>query len=247
MNDLAIVPHKARVVGLDNPFWHALTGPQATFALRRPRAARFQPGVAVMAGLEADDPGAWADLSTLTSPGEDVVLFSPSPLDVPTGWTQVGQGDPVQMVQAQGAAVVPVPQRLTLKPLTPDDVDAMMALTRLTRPGPFGPRTVELGVYLGLWDEEHPDGPGLVAMAGTRARLPGACEISAVCTHPEYRRRGLARVLVSHLAAAVVEEGLVPFLHVNAGNTPALGAYRGLGFVSTRQLWAGVVRQDRRM
>ena len=43
-----------------------------------------------------------------------------------------------------------------------DDVPAMMELTALTKPGPFGLRTHELGTFLGI----RIDGQ-LVAMAGS--------------------------------------------------------------------------------
>ena len=67
------------------------------------------------------------------------------------------------------------------------NVAAMLALVELTQPGPFAPRTIELGRYLGVHDNGQ-----LVAMAGERCRLPGYREVSAVCTHPDARGRGLA-------------------------------------------------------
>ena len=69
-----------------------------------------------------------------------------------------------------------------------DDIGEMLALVELTRPGPFSVRTVELGGYVGVFD-----GDRLVAMAGQRLAPPGFREISAVCTHPDFRGRGPRR------------------------------------------------------
>ncbi|MFC4453085.1 GNAT family N-acetyltransferase [Deinococcus sonorensis] len=229
---------------LDNPFWHALTGPQRPYSRSGGQAARYEPQFAPMAGLEANTPAAWADLTTLTPPGDTVALFGPTLLDAPAGWTRVGQGDPIQMVQLQAQAPLPTPAGFTVRPLGEADVPAILALVQLTRPGPFRPQTVELGLYLGLWDERHPDGPLLAAMTGERARLEGAREISAVCTHPDYRRQGLARTLVSQVAAHTRAAGQRPFLHVNRDNTAAQATYASLGFEAREQLWVSVMRRD---
>ena len=94
-------------------------------------------------------------------------------------------------------------------PLTPSSSDPeivelgvvdspdMIALTALTKPGPFHKRTHELGDYLGIRREGK-----LVAMAGERLKVPGYTEVSAICTHPEYTGHGYARILT----IAVVEQ-----------------------------------------
>ena len=105
------------------------------------------------------------------------------------------------------------------------DVDEMLALTELTKPGPFGKRTPELGTYLGIRD-----GKRLVAMAGERLRLPGFTGVSAVCTHPEYQWRGFARKLISAVVRRITERGDTPFLHVAQVNARAIRVYEELGF-----------------
>ncbi len=100
-----------------------------------------------------------------------------------------------------------------------------VALATLTRPGPFGPRTIELGEYFGVFD-----GDRLVAMAGERAEVGCFREISGVCTHPEVRGRALARKLMLHLIARERARGQIPFLHVIATNTIACALYEALGF-----------------
>jgi predicted GNAT family acetyltransferase len=101
----------------------------------------------------------------------------------------------------------------------------MTALVTATEPGPWRSRTHELGTFLGV----HIDGR-LVAMAGQRMRLDRAVEISAVCTHPDYRGRGLARALTSLAAHRIAAIGCTPFLHVRADNVAAVRAYEAAGF-----------------
>src|SRR4029077_5363570 len=109
--------------------------------------------------------------------------------------------------------------------LTPADVPAMLDLVARTQPGPFARRTIELGTYLGVRE-----GGALVAMAGERMHLDGHSEISAVCTDPSQRRRGLARDLVLTLARRIRARGERPFLHVAADNVNAIRLYEALGF-----------------
>ena len=88
------------------------------------------------------------------------------------------------------------------------DVPEILDLVARTQPGPFRPRTIELGTYLGF---RH-DG-ALVAMAGERLHPAGWTEISAVCTDPAYRGRGLATRLVSAVGAGIAERGDRVLLH----------------------------------
>ena len=112
----------------------------------------------------------------------------------------------------------------------------MLRLTQQTNPGPFGPRTHELGQYIGV----RVDG-ALAAMAGERMRLDGAVEISAVCVSPEHRGKGYAAFLVAWLVRKLREEGATPFLHVFTDN-PAIALYERLGFTKRKTLRLTVSR-----
>ncbi len=109
------------------------------------------------------------------------------------------------------------------------DVPEMLELVRLTEPGPFFQRTIELGRYIGI---RH-DG-ALVAMAGERLRFDGWTEISAVCTVPTYRGQGLASRLVSTLVADIQRRRECVFLHALTSNTSAIRLYEELGFCVRR-------------
>jgi ribosomal protein S18 acetylase RimI-like enzyme len=207
---------------LDEPLRAALDGPHAHLAVRHGRAVRYHPDVGPFLAPPRDA-AEWDDAATLAGDGGVVVVRSPEPLDPPPGWEIARHLPGVQMVLPDD---VPTPEDLTLVALTDTDVDAMLALVGRTKPGPFARRTHELGTYLGVRD----DLLGLVAMAGERMHVPGATEISAVCTDPAVRGRGLATRLVLTLAAGIRARGEVPFLHASADNTTAIRLYSELGF-----------------
>ncbi|QES53715.1 GNAT family N-acetyltransferase [Streptomyces venezuelae] len=218
---------------LDNPVWAALTGTHRDFAEFAPAglAARYTPDTSPFAAL-ADplDPRAWADLAELAGPGQEVWVTGL--LTPPPGWQTLVEVAGVQL-DGRGVRAVAAPDAV---PLGPDNVPEMLELVGLTRPGPFLDRTVELGTYLGIRHEGR-----LVAMAGERMRPEGWSEISAVCTHPDHRGRGLADRLVRAVAAEVRERGDQPFLHAAADNTGAVRLYGAMGFTLRRSpLFVGV-------
>ena len=111
------------------------------------------------------------------------------------------------------------------------DVEQMMDLVRRTEPGPFRSQTWRMGTYLGVRD-----GDRLVAMAGERLHLDGWTEISAVCTDPDFRARGMAARLVRALGVGIQARGEQAMLHVLAPNVGAVRLYERLGFVVRRPL-----------
>ncbi|MHB8463420.1 MAG: GNAT family N-acetyltransferase [Acidimicrobiales bacterium] len=219
---------------LDNAVWHAALGPRRHLVETRPGAARFDPDVAPFSALP-DEPGApaWADLGDILGAGGATVLFRAS-LDIPEPWTIDVRLPGVQMIASEAA---PGADDQELIALGADDVDEMLALVAVTRPGPFGPRTVDFGGYLGM----RVDGR-LVAMAGERMRCGGFTEISAVCTAPEHRGKGLAGRLVLGLVGSIRARGEEAFLHAAKTNTNAIRLYETLGFTIRREIDAVVVR-----
>jgi predicted GNAT family acetyltransferase len=113
----------------------------------------------------------------------------------------------------------------------------MVALVEIAQPGPFRPRTIEMGAYFGVFDDDR----RLIALAGERLRAGGYTEISAVATHPNARRRGLASLLTSRVARHIASRGETPLLHVASTNDTAKRVYDRLGFESRKQLdWVAV-------
>jgi ribosomal protein S18 acetylase RimI-like enzyme len=222
---------------LDSPFWAALTGPHRGFAEVRGSAARYRSDVAPFAALRdgpaAADPQQWADLAALAGPGTVVVLSGAEPAP-PPDWTVVELIPGLQM-DGSGAAVEADPKAVRLGDA---DVPEMLDLVRRTRPGPFRSATHRLGGYLGVRD----DAGALVGMAGQRLHAPGWIEISAVCTDPAQRGRGLAARLVRAVAAGIRDTGETPFLHVAGSNTGAIRLYRALGYTVRREVVFSALR-----
>jgi len=218
---------------LDNPVWASLTGVHAPLAQVNGLARRFEPDVSPFVALaDVADPRAWADLAALLGPGVTTVITSPL-VDVPAGWEVVEQGEGLQLVDT---AVDAAPDVEAVR-LGPADVPDMLDLAAGTQPGPFLPRTVELGTYLGVRREGR-----LVAMAGERLHPPGWVEVSAVCTDAEHRGQGLASRLVRAVADGIRERGERPFLHSAASNTNAVRLYLALGFTLRRRTTFALVR-----
>jgi len=219
---------------LDHPVRAALTGPHAHFAERRGDVLRYPVDVSPFLALP-EEPTAqdWADLAQLAGPGAVVPLAVVDP-GAPAGWESVFSMDGVQMID-DGLPAAPDDEAVRL---TAADVPEMLDLVERTRPGPFLPRTVEMGTYLGLRDRDG----ALVAMAGERLHPPGFTEISAVCTDPAHRGRGLAGRLVLAVAHGIRQRGETPFLHAAAGNTNAIRLYEQLGFRLRRMVTFGAVR-----
>jgi predicted GNAT family acetyltransferase len=73
-------------------------------------------------------------------------------------------------------------------------------------------------------------------MAGERMRLDAFVELSAICTHPQARGRGLAEQLTRRLMHAALRRGQQPFLHVLPHNLSAISLYRRLGFATRAEM-----------
>jgi GNAT superfamily N-acetyltransferase len=220
---------------LDNAVWHAIDGHHHALANRVGSAGRFHRDVAPFGAIRDDSPEAWNDLAELIGPGHRALLFAPA-LGVPDGWVAEHHIPAHQLVAGD------ITERRTgfdLVDLGPQDVPEMLELVAETRPGPFSKRTIELGRYLG-----HRIDGRLVAMGGERLRCPGFTEVSAVCTAPDQRGRGLGAALTLAVTDHIRARGDEAFLHVASDNTTALNLYLALGFTVRRELEAVVLRQD---
>jgi ribosomal protein S18 acetylase RimI-like enzyme len=214
------VPHP-----LDNPIRASLAGPHARFAERRGNILRYPEDVAPFLAMpDEPDEADWADAAALVGPGGLLPLPDVEAAP-PAGWEVLVAGEGVQMT-GEDLQVAADPDAVLLGP---GDVADMLDLTSRTKPGPFRPRTYELGTYLGI----RVDGK-LVAMAGERMHPAGWTEISAVCTDDAWRGQGLATRLVRAVGAGIRARGEIPFLHAVATNVTAIRLYEQLGFQHRR-------------
>jgi ribosomal protein S18 acetylase RimI-like enzyme len=206
---------------LDRPIWSALTSKHKSLAVECGLARRYPPTVAPFAAIAEHFPAGASDLANLVRHGP-VAVLSPGPLAAMQGLKVEVRATLRQMLSTRRIADSPSP---ALELLGAEDVPAMLELTALTQPGPFLPETYRLGRYIGLKDGER-----LVAMGGERMRLDGFTEISAICVHPEHRRKGHAETIIANLMTAIYARGETPFLHVLEANLGAIALYERLGF-----------------
>ncbi|MFB7886363.1 GNAT family N-acetyltransferase [Microbacterium sp. NPDC056057] len=226
-------PHADATV-LDNAPWHSLTGPHASFAIGDDLVRRYPEDVAPFVAVRSwDEPEVWQALVDLVGRGAEIGL-SGYEGDVPEGWEFVGQGEGVQLVETDALRPQPYPEAVLLGAA---DVPEMLAIVERNQPGPFRPRTYELGRYVGI----RRDGR-LVAMAGERLHPEGWTEISAVAVDADHRRQGLASRLVLDVAFHIQERGDRALLHAAASNVGAIAAYERLGFALRRRNRFSAVR-----
>lgn len=207
---------------LDRPIWHALTGRLAHFAIGKGPVRRFMPDVNMLAGIEDDSEASIDALAELVrDEGRIILVQAGASPDLPPPMV-----DHVELgVQMVARRAIDPPGDLPAMALGDADAPEMLALATLTQPGPFLPRTHQLGGFFGI----HVEGR-LAAMAGERLRLPGLVELSGVCTHPDFRGRGYARLLSQLVASRIQARGETAFLHAYAANEGAIALYRSLGF-----------------
>lgn len=205
--------------------WHALTGPQAQHAAGAGAARRYAAGFSPIVGFADRRHPDFASLEGFCGPSEHFYCDGWSG-PAPAGWRIEAETTMFKMTWDLDAGTEieaePAPGAVRLGP---EHAARALELATLTRPGPFGPRTIELGDYFGFFD-----GPRLVAMAGERMFAGRLREVSGVCTHPDFQGRGLARRLMLKLVQRQLRRGETPFLHVMRDNGGAHALYARMGF-----------------
>lgn len=216
---------------LDNPVWHALGGPHSRWCEQHGSARRYAPDVTPFAGLpDAPTDTDWGSLAALVGPGGAAVVFR-TPIEASPTFTVRFRAPCLQMLAPTAMRDVPDAPVEPIRDLAP-----LATLVDETRPGPWLARTHELGGFVGIYD-----GDDLVAAAGVRMAVPGAVEISGVCTAEHARGRGLARAVVAAVVRDAAARGEVAFLHVLHDNTSAIASYERLGFTHRADLEVALV------
>ena len=220
---------------LDRPAWNALRTAHAALSEGGALARRYPPSIVPFAAASDGAADSLEALGNLPAGEEVMALVEAGPIAAPPGLTVVVADTLVQMVAERPYQRI-VDSRIG--PLAEADAAEMLALATLTNPGPFTLRAQALGAFWGV----KVDGR-LVAMAGQRMRVPGLAELSGLCTHPEFRGRGLGRLLFRFVAGEISARGETAFLHAFATNTPAIALYEALGFRLRSEMNLRVVRR----
>jgi predicted GNAT family acetyltransferase len=223
---------------LDRPVWASLVSRHAGLSVSTALARRYLPDVNLFASARDDGAESLAAMTTLLAPGERVYVLQVPDIVVPSGLTAVRRVRGVQMLAGRSVPMDTV--RADILTLSDADAPEMLALAMLTEPGPFLSRTHRMGTFLGVRIAGR-----LAAMAGERFQFHGFTEVSGVCTHPDFRGRGLARSLSAAVAARIESRGERPFLHAWKTNRAAISLYESLGFQLRTEVDVAVLERAR--
>lgn len=220
---------------LDRPIWSALNGRHAALAQGNALARRYAPDIHPFACARDNTPESLAALAGIAPAGDTLVFLQADAFVLPPGFAAGVSASGVQMVADRR---MPRIEDERIERLDGADAAEMLELATLTKPGPFTLRALALGAFWGIRQDGR-----LIAMAGERLKLDGLTELSGVCAHPDFRGRGLGRLMTRHVAGVISARGEAPFLHTYAGNATAIGLYESLGFrVRTRMNVAMIER-----
>jgi ribosomal protein S18 acetylase RimI-like enzyme len=224
---------------LDRPIYSALVSRQAAVSQGGALARRYDPAIVPFAAAREESEECLDALRKLAGPGDTLVLLQADPIALPKGFSTTLTAEGVQMVLARPPEDV---ADTRIDRLTAADAPAMLELATLTKPGPFTLKAQALGEFFGVKENGR-----LIAMAGERMKQEGFTEISGVCTHPDARGRGLAKLVSIFMAHRVLDRGETPYLHAFASNKAATGLYESIGFELRTMVNVAVLKRDGRL
>lgn len=232
------------MTALDNAMWNCLSQDHARYAVGTGTTRRYAPGFSPILGFKNPQDPDFEALAHLADPGEQFYCEQWTGV-APPGWRVIGDGRMLRMWDTGRVAIVDdgrdvpaVGQIRSLNPKDSADAQSALDLALLTRPGPFGPRTLELGDYVGIFHDDT-----LIAMAGERMQIGNWREISGVCCRPGYTGHGFATLLMQRLLRQQRVRGERTFLQVMSANDRARALYERLGFEVYREVAVRVIER----
>lgn len=210
---------------LDNPIFNSLTGVDQRFNAGTNQFPYFIKEVAPFIGLENWDQDSQREMIQNIPKDRTWYLLIKEQVSFIEELNVLMTFPATQMVYAEKPAVEGSKSNYEIMSLSEENVQEMIALTALTRPGPFSERTIDFGNYYGIFLKGK-----LAAMGGERMHAEEFVEVSAICTHPDFRGLGLGKIITQFVTEKIYERGKTPFLHARADNQNAIEIYKKLGF-----------------
>lgn len=214
---------------LYNPVYNALLSGDRHLSSGNNSVKFFDEQVSPFVGFETDYAYGFTELYDILPAGRKILYASPTFIQPPAGWNLRHEIKGLQFVYEAGRE--PEKNFPGIVPLEQSHITEMVELAALTKPGPFGVKTIDFGYYFGIFENEM-----LVAMTGQRLHVQNSTEISAVCTHPDHSGKGYAYSLLQHQLQLILQQGQQPFLHVREDNDRAISLYKRLGFTISRNM-----------
>ena len=224
---------------LDNMIWNAITTGNNDIAIVNGDVGCYLPDIAPFAGMKVFNDANLKNLYEFIPANRSVAISSLNKMDHDENkWKLLQPMDVTQMVYEHSVNTFTTKNSSFIVPLTEEQVPQMLELTALTRPGPFLQQTIRFKNYFGIFIEGR-----LAAMSGQRMHPLPYMEVSAVCTHPDFRGMGYAKTLMLHVMKLILDDSFTPFLHVLSNNSNAIELYKTIGFKTRKQIFVDVIRR----
>ncbi|MCB9198143.1 MAG: GNAT family N-acetyltransferase [Flavobacteriales bacterium] len=213
---------------LQNPVWWSLKETHQKFAIENNGVLFYQPEICPFgAFVDGSDTAKAANEYIKTADTFFFVSENKTPIIDETTISLEKKISGCQMVLDQ-LKDVHITEEIVL--LDETYLDEIYDLVWLVMPGYYRKRTFEMGKYFGIFKNGQ-----LVSIAGQRMQTDLFIEVSAVVTHPDHIRKGLAGQLIVHNSTEIIKENKLPILHTTKGN-PAISLYEKLGYKLTRDM-----------
>lgn len=125
----------------------------------------------------------------------------------------------------------PMSLQFRIRPMTPADLEAVVAVERLCHPHPWSTEQFRQELENPLARVDLLECDGVIAGFLCWWLLAGEAEIQNVATAPRFRRRGVARRLLEQVLAEARRQGATrALLEARVGNGGAIALYRAYGF-----------------
>lgn len=224
---------------LDNMIWNAITTGNTSIADQKGNAGVYKENIAPFAAVKEWNEINVNQLHSLIPPGRRIAMSYPDNFQLDADqWLILQQMDCYQMVYENPVEHFTTPASALITRLDETHIPQMLELTALTKPGPFFEKTILFGNYFGIFQNGR-----LAAMAGQRMHPVPYMEVSAVCTHPDFRGSGYAKAIMLHVMKIIIDNSFIPFLHVLADNNSAIRLYKSIGFVKRKRLYISGIKR----
>jgi predicted GNAT family acetyltransferase len=205
---------------LDNPVWHSLSETHNKFSICYEHLRFYAPDYCTFGGFDVD--------GDLRSEIDEYAKLTNSFFIVgekPTFSNTIVLKNELVCLQMIVSNKIEASFTDAIVRLNDEFNDQLFGLVNLVQPGYFRKKTVMMGDYYGIFQNDT-----LVAVSGERMKMNQYTEVSAVVTHPHHTGKGYARQLVAFTVNKIFDQNGIPYLHVAENNLGAMHLYETLGF-----------------